>query len=94
MERGRQNLPVFLFRTAIALGRPLFKCQHKVCRKISHDQLGHGRVPEAVGDLNNTAATRQMLALLSSSTMIGKAGWIIGEFSSTSVTFFRSRGTA
>jgi hypothetical protein len=65
MERGLQNLPVFLFRTAIVLGRTLLECHHKVCRKIAHNQLGHGRAPEVIGDLNGTAATGRMIALLS-----------------------------
>jgi hypothetical protein len=69
MERGLQNLPVFLFRTAIALGRPPLKCHNEVRWKISHDQLGHGRDPQVIGDLNATSTTFQMLALLSSSTM-------------------------
>jgi hypothetical protein len=46
---------VFLFCTAISPCRPLLKRDNKVSRKISHDQLGHSRVPEVVNDLNDTA---------------------------------------
>jgi hypothetical protein len=46
MERRLQNLPMFLFCTAIALGRPLFKRRDEGSGQISHDELSHGHPPE------------------------------------------------